>query len=93
MTNFVSAGRNLNQENCCDGKLRCIFLEKARDRDGGWCTNPVNRVAASVGWPNGFIPSVASTGGCSLHLPAIPQPNPSLQPTGVPARELGQLGC
>jgi hypothetical protein len=29
-----------------------------------------NRVPPSSGWPNGFTPSVSSTGGCDLHSKA-----------------------
>jgi hypothetical protein len=63
--NYVSMGRNPNVEpTCCFP--RCSWLEKG-DRDGGWCKHPANRVPPSSGWPTGFTPSVASTGGCDRH--------------------------
>jgi hypothetical protein len=61
--NFVSGGKPGYYGQCWN----CVFLEKGKDRDGGWCTNSENRVAPSSGWPNGFTPSVASSGGCDLH--------------------------
>jgi hypothetical protein len=64
--NFVSMGRNPNwQSTCCFP--RCVFLQKG-PQDGGWCRHSENRRSAS-GMPVGFEPSVASTGGCDLHMP------------------------
>ena len=67
-TNMVSGGRNPNRELTC-GFPQCRHLIRPKDgrRDGGWCGHPVNRVPPEPGWPVGFTPSVASTGGCDLH--------------------------
>ena len=67
-TNMVSGGRNPNRELTC-GFPQCKHLIRPKDgrRDGGWCGHPVNRVPPEPGWPIGFTPSVASTGGCDLH--------------------------
>lgn len=67
-TNMVSGGRNPNCELTC-GFPQCGYLIRPKDgrRDGGWCGHPDNRVPPEPGWPNGFTPSVASTGGCDLH--------------------------
>ena len=67
-TNMVSGGRNPNCELSC-GCPQCGHLIRPKDgrRDGGWCGHPDNRVPPGPGWPNGFTPSVASTGGCDLH--------------------------
>jgi hypothetical protein len=46
---FVSGGLDPNVVKCC---FDCRYLDKGRDRDGGWCI--VRRMA-----------SVSSTGGCS----------------------------
>jgi len=70
-TNMVSGGRNPNCELTCDFP-RCGWLQRATDRDGGWCANDANRCKAVPGWPIGFMPSVASTGGCDLHTSNIP---------------------
>jgi hypothetical protein len=64
--NRVSMGRNPNYELTC-GFPRCGHLKSEQDRSGGWCQHPGNRVPPCDGWPNGFTPSVASTGGCDLH--------------------------
>jgi hypothetical protein len=65
---YVSMGRNPNVElTCC--APRCAFLHKG-PQDGGWCRHPENRVEPSEGWPLGFTPSVASTGGCARHSAA-----------------------
>lgn len=62
--NFVSGGiTEWWIPHCSD----CRFLRHGKDRDGGWCTNPSNRVPPRSGWPNGFEPSVSSTGGCDLY--------------------------
>ena len=45
---FVSGGRNPNIENCCGS---CLYLERAKDRSGGWCK--IRKMA-----------SVSITGGC-----------------------------
>jgi hypothetical protein len=65
---FVSGGRNPNYELTC-GFPRCGYLIPHRDMryDGGWCGHADNRVPPCYGWPAGFTPSVASTGGCDLH--------------------------
>ena len=64
---FQSAGRNPNQEPTCSS---CRYLSRCTDGDGGWCNHPRNRVNVRSGvFPNGFAPSVFSTGGCSLHSP------------------------
>lgn len=63
---FVSGGRNPNWQKTCEHP-QCRFLEKAPPWNGGFCTNPHNRVAPCAGWPNGFTPSVSSTGGCDEH--------------------------
>ena len=62
---FVSGGRNPNYQKTCQWP-QCYWLTKG-DQDGGWCRHPENRVEPSEGWPNGFTPSVSSTGGCGLH--------------------------
>ena len=69
-TNMVSGGRNPNCELTC-GFPQCGHLIRPKDgrHDGGWCGHPDNRVPPGPGWPNGFTPSVASTGGCDLHTP------------------------
>ena len=61
--NFVSGGRNPNWERTC---FDCLFLDKGKDRSGGWCQHPANRVSPMPGWPDGFTPSVSDTGGCDL---------------------------
>lgn len=61
---FVSGGRNPNCERVCQ---TCQWLHHDPARDGGWCRNSLNRVPPQSGWPNGFTPSVSSTGGCNLH--------------------------
>jgi hypothetical protein len=66
MSDYVSGGRNPNCELTC-GFPKCDHLYKSASQDGGWCEHPANRVPPSAGWPNGFTPSVASTGGCSHH--------------------------
>jgi len=67
-TNMVSGGRNPNLEPCCDFP-RCRYLIRPKDegRDGGWCGLKENRVSPCAGWPQGFTPSVSSTGGCDRH--------------------------
>lgn len=67
-TNMVSGGRNPGYELTC-GFPQCGHLIRPKDgrRDGGWCGHADNRVPPEQGWPNGFTPSVASTGGCDLH--------------------------
>ena len=67
-TNMVSGGRNPNRELTC-GFPQCRHLIRQKDgrHDGGWCGHPDNRVPPESGWPTGFTPSVASTGGCDLH--------------------------
>lgn len=67
---YISGGRNVNQQDCCDAP-RCFWLAKRTDGDGGWCENPQNRVGPKPGWPDGFTPSVASDGGCDLHKPKL----------------------
>lgn len=58
---------NPYREPCCD-QPRCGHLIPSRDRrDGGWCGHPKNRVQPQPGWPDGFTPSVASTGTCEYH--------------------------
>lgn len=66
--NFVSGGRNPNCELTCTFP-RCGHLVEDPEhyRTGGWCQNPKNRVPPMRGWPDGFTPSVDSTGGCDLH--------------------------
>jgi hypothetical protein len=66
MNDRVSMGRNPNCELTC-GFPKCDHLIQGKDRDGGWCNLPSNRVPPMEGFPNGFTPSVASTGGCSKH--------------------------
>ena len=67
-TNMVSGGRNPNCELTCGfPQCRHLIRPKDRRRDGGWCGHPDNRVSPEPGCPNGFTPSVASTGGCDLH--------------------------
>lgn len=62
---FTSMGRDPNvQATCC--WPQCQWLKNG-PMDGGWCTHPTNRVPPSGSWTTGFTPSVASTGGCSLH--------------------------
>lgn len=68
--NRVSMGRNPNHELTC-GFPRCGHLQSGTNRDGGWCQHPSNRVPPCEGWPNGFTPSVASSGGCDLHTSAL----------------------
>jgi hypothetical protein len=63
---FGSLGRNPNWELTCGFPL-CRHLTPGTNRDGGWCTHRDNRVSPRDGWPDGFMPSVASTGGCDLH--------------------------
>lgn len=64
MSNYTSMGRDPNwQKTCC--APRCMFLAKGQ-QNGGWCEHPRNRVVTPA-WPQGFTPSVASTGGCDLH--------------------------
>ena len=65
--NFVSGGRieSVAYDRTCGS---CSWLEKADSRhDGGWCSHSNNRVDPQSGWPDGFKPSVSSTGGCDLH--------------------------
>ena len=64
--NFASGGRNPNWQQTCDYP-KCRWLTKSNDRSGGWCEHPENRVPPSKGWPDGFTPSVSSTGGCDLY--------------------------
>lgn len=64
--NYVSGGRNPNIELTC-GFPVCGYLDQGSNRNGGWCKHPDNRVPPCSGWPNGFTPSVSSTGGCDLH--------------------------
>lgn len=61
---FTSGGRHPNWQKCC---FDCEWMSPNLDGDGGWCTHPENRTKPSGGWPGGFCPSVASTGGCDLH--------------------------
>ena len=63
--NFASGGRSPNWQQTCDYP-KCRWLTKGKDRDGGWCDHPENRIPPSKGWPDGFTPSVSSTGGCDL---------------------------
>ncbi len=63
---FVSGGRNPNCELTCVFP-QCGWLQRDTERDGGWCRNDANRRPACPGFPAGFNPSVASTGGCDLH--------------------------
>jgi hypothetical protein len=60
---YVSGGRNPNHELTC-GFPRCAWLDKAKDKDGGWCAHDANRAHHRDG---GFKPSVSSTGGCIHH--------------------------
>lgn len=67
-TNMVSMGRNPNFQHCCGFPLcRHLIIPKKKSHDGGWCGLNENRVPPCPGWPNGFTPSVASTGGCDKH--------------------------
>lgn len=74
-TGFVSMGRNPNCELTC-GFPKCGHLTEAIFRNGGWCELRENRVPPCDGWPTGFTPSVASTGGCDRHTS-----NPGVQAT------------
>ena len=68
--NFVSGGKNPNVGPTC-GYPVCSHLQPSTGGyDGGWCTLESNRVPPSEGWPTGFTPSVASTGGCDGHARA-----------------------
>lgn len=61
---YDSGGRNPNWQLTC---YTCAYLIRGTNRDGGWCGHGANRVPPMQGWPNGFTPSVSSTGGCDLH--------------------------
>jgi hypothetical protein len=65
---MFSGGLNPNTVPTC-GFPVCVHLIRPSSGafDGGWCNHPANRVQPSPGWPNGFTPSVSSTGGCGFH--------------------------
>lgn len=69
-SHFVSGGKNPNVGPTCGHPVCAHLLPSPPGYDGGWCGLRSNRVPPSEGWPTGFTPCVASTGGCDRHTGA-----------------------
>jgi hypothetical protein len=65
MRDYDSGGRNPNIEETCVFPKQCKFLNRTGRRDGGWCYHPSNILPPTPEHPDGYQPSVSSTGGCS----------------------------